>query len=141
MNLNVAVVTGNLTADPELREFGDDGQLCKLRVAVNERVKEGGEWVERPNFFTVTVFGAQAKSCAEYLSKGRAVAVKGRLRWQEYEGSDGDRRQSVELVASQVQFLSSAGGERNGGQEPGESGARRTPAPAAETDDDDDLPF
>jgi single-strand DNA-binding protein len=143
MNLNTAVVTGNLTADPELREFGSGQRLCRLRVAVNERTKQDGEWVERANFFTVTAFGAQAESCATYLAKGRAVAVQGRLRWREYEGAGGERREAVEIVASQVQFLGSGRAPQNGGPADGGEAAPQ-PAGRQATEargDDDDLPF
>ena len=119
-NVNVVVITGNLTRDPELRSTPAGTAVCKLRVAVNSRRKDGqsGEWVDKPNYFDVTVWGAQGENCANYLSKGRPVAVQGRLEWREWEAKDGSgKRQSVEIIADAVQFLSSprddAGG--NGG--------------------------
>jgi single-strand DNA-binding protein len=106
-NINTVVITGNLTRDPELRYAGDTS-LCKLRVAVNGRRKDqSGEWVEEPNFFDVTVWGAQGESCANYLAKGRPVAVEGRLDWGEWEDKGGGKRQSIEIIANSVQFLGS----------------------------------
>lgn len=120
-NVNVVVITGNLTRDPELRHLGSGTAVCKLRVAVNSRRKDGqsGEWVDKPNYFDVTVWGAQGENCANYLSKGRPVAVEGRLDWREWEDQGGNKRQSVEIIANTVQFLGSrdgsGGGNGNGG--------------------------
>ena len=112
-NVNVVVITGNLTRDPELRHTGGGTAICKLRVAVNSRRKDGqtGEWIDKPNYFDVTVWGAQGENCANYLAKGRPVAVEGRLDWREWEAKDGGgKRQSVEIIANSVQFLGSRDG-------------------------------
>src|SRR5689334_22288093 len=119
-NLNVVVVTGNLTRDPELRSLPSGTSVCKLRIAVNSRRKDqSGEWVDKPNYFDVTVWGAQGENCATYLSKGRPVAVEGRLDWREWEAKDGGKRQAVQIIANTVQFLGSrdgsGGGNGNGG--------------------------
>ncbi|MGA2928523.1 MAG: single-stranded DNA-binding protein [Solirubrobacteraceae bacterium] len=106
MNINRVVLTGNLTRDPELRATPGGLSVCKLGIAVNTRRKNGqtGEWEEKPNYFRVTVFGRQADSCGQYLSKGRPVAIDGRLEWSQYE-SEGVRRESIEIIADTVQFL------------------------------------
>ncbi len=109
-NVNTVVITGNLTRDPELRHMPSETFVCKLRVAVNGRRKDGGsgEWVEKPNYFDVSVWGAQGENCANFLAKGRPVAVEGRLDWREWEAKDGSgKRQGVEIIASSVQFLGS----------------------------------
>jgi single-strand DNA-binding protein len=131
-NVNVVVVTGNLTRDPELRHLGSGTAVCKLRVAVNSRRKDGqtGEWVDKPNYFDVTVWGAQGENCAQYLSKGRPVAVEGRLDWREWEDQGGNKRQSVEIIANSVQFLGSrdgGGGGGGGGQAPAANGGGFSP--------------
>jgi single stranded DNA-binding protein len=85
-DVNVVVITGNLTRDPELRTTQGGTSVCELRVAVNSRRKNtSGEWIDKPNFFNVTTFGSQAENHAEYLGKGRPVAVEGRLDWSEWE--------------------------------------------------------
>ncbi len=151
-NVNVVVVTGNLTRDPELRSTPGGTSVCKLRVAVNSRRKDGqsGEWVDKPNYFDVTVWGAQGENCANYLSKGRPVAVEGRLDWREWEAQDGSgKRQSVEIIANSVQFLGSrdgaAAGNGNGGFTPASDAAADTSdfegAAAATGGGDDDIPF
>ena len=116
-NINVVAITGNLTKDPELRSTPSGTSVCKLRVAVNSRRKDGqsGEWVDKPNYFDVTVWGAQGENCANYLSKGRPVAVEGRLDWREWEAQDGSKRQAVEIIANSVQFLGSRSDNAGGG--------------------------
>jgi single-strand DNA-binding protein len=147
-NLNVVVVTGNLTRDPELRSLPSGTSVCKLRVAVNSRRKDqSGEWVDKPNYFDVTVWGAQGENCATYLSKGRPVAVEGRLDWREWEAQDGSKRQSVEIIANSVQFLGSrdeaAGG--NGiaprSDVPADTSDFEDSEPAGVGSSGDDIPF
>jgi single-strand DNA-binding protein len=110
-NINRVVLTGNLTADPDLRHLPSGASVCKLRLAVNTRRKHGatGEYVDKPNYFDVIVWGAHGENCARYLAKGRPVAIDGRLEWREWRADDGARRQAIEVIAEVVQFL---GGER-----------------------------
>jgi len=118
-NINRVVLTGNLTRDPELRNTPSGTSVCSLRLAVNTRRKDAqGQWVDKPNYFDITVWGAQGENCAQYLSKGRPVAVDGRLEWREFTDKDGNNRQAVEIVADSVQFLGSRedGGNGNGGR-------------------------
>jgi single-strand DNA-binding protein len=154
-NINVVVITGNLTQDPELRHTGGGTPVCELRVAVNSRRKDGstGEWVDKPNYFNVTVWGAQGENCANYLSKGRPVAIEGRLDWREWEAKDGGgKRQAVQIIANSVQFLGSrdggGGGNGNGnGFTPQSDTPTDTsdydaaPAGASGGGGDDDIPF
>ncbi len=114
-NINKVVLTGNLTRDPELRSTPSGFQICELRVAVNTRRKDNqsGEWVDKPNYFDVKIFGRQGENAAQYLSKGRPVAIDGRLDWSEWQDKDtGKNRQKVEIVAENIQFL---GGRDDGG--------------------------
>jgi single-strand DNA-binding protein len=152
-NINRVVLTGNLTRDPELRSTGSGTSVCSLRVACNTRRKDPttGDWTDKPNYFDVTVWGAQGENCATYLQKGRPVAIDGRLEWREWEAKDGSgKRQSVEIIADSVQFL----GSRDGGENGGQGGGRFTPqsdvpadtgdfqaAPASGSGSDDDIPF
>ena len=154
-NINRVTITGNLTADPELRHTPSGTAVCQLRVAVNGRRKDqSGQWVDKPNYFNVTVWGAQGENCANYLAKGRPVAIEGRLDWREWEAKDGGgKRQAVQIVANSVQFLGSRDGGGGGG---GGNGNGFTPpqsdtptdtsdydaAPAgAGGGGDDDIPF
>jgi single-strand DNA-binding protein len=161
-NINRVILTGNLTRDPELRATGGGLAICALRIATNTRRKDGqtGEWVDKPNYFDVTIFGRQGENAAQYLSKGRPVAVDGRLEWREFTDKEGNNRQAVEIVADNIQFLGGReegqggggyGGQQSGGFTPrsdipvdtgdfaaapvgGASAGQSTPA-------DDDIPF
>jgi single-strand DNA-binding protein len=115
-NINRVVLVGNLTRDPELRHTPSGMAVCSLRVAVNTRKKDqaSGEWTEKPNYFDVTVWGNQAESCNQYLSKGRPVGIDGRLEWREWDAQDGTKRQAVEIIADSVQFLGSRDGAPSG---------------------------
>ena len=106
-NINRVVLVGNLTRDPELRHTPSGMAVCSLRLAVNTRRKDSstGEWTEKPNYFDVTVWGNQGENCAQYLAKGRPVAIDGRLEWREWDAQDGTKRQAVEIIADTVQFL------------------------------------
>jgi len=129
-NVNVVVITGNLTRDPELRHTGGGTAVCELRVAVNSRRKDGntGEWMDKPNFFDVVVWGAQGENCATYLQKGRPVAIEGRLDWREWEAKEGGgKRQAVQIIANTVQFLGSRDGGGGGGQGNANGGGGFTP--------------
>lgn len=150
-NVNVVVITGNLTRDPELRHTGGGTAICELRVAVNSRRKDGqsGEWVDKPNYFDVVVWGAQGENCANYLSKGRPVAVEGRLDWREWEAKDGSgKRQAVQIVANTVQFLGSRDGS-GGGNGGGFTPSSDVPADSSDFEGaaaggggaEDDIPF
>lgn len=119
-SVNSVVLVGNLTRDPELRGAADGGTtICGLRLAVNGRRKAGDSWVDEPNFFDVTVFGGQAQACADHLAKGRQVAISGRLDWREWDASDGSgKRQAVQVIAEQVQFLGSPKSAQEAGEQP-----------------------
>ena len=157
-NINRVVLTGNLTADPDLRETPGGLKICKLRVACNTRRKDqSGQWVDKPNYFDVTVFGAQGENAHRYLSKGRPVAVDGRLEWREWADKEtGKNRQSVDIIADSVQFLGSrddqgGGGASQGGGDSFQGGSDvavdtsdfRQPAaaPVGASTGDDDIPF
>ena len=151
-NINRVIITGNLTSDPELRSLPSGTSVCKLRVACNTRKKDGasGEWVDKPNYFDVTVWGAQGENSARYLSKGRPVAIDGRLEWREWETPEGQKRQAVDIVADTVQFL---GGRDDAGGAPGGGGfTPRSDVPVDTSDfatapagggapSEDDIPF
>lgn len=150
VNINRVVLTGNLTRDPELRSTNSGTAVCSLRIACNTRRKDGsGQWVDKPNYFDVTVWGAMGENCNRFLAKGRPVAVDGRLEWREWE-KDGQKRQAVEVVADSVQFL---GGRDDGGGGGGGSSdftpreddftprADAAPAAARGAAPDDDIPF
>jgi single-strand DNA-binding protein len=143
-NINVVVITGNLTRDPELRHTGGGTAVSELRVAVNGRRKNGqtGEWEDKANYLDVTVFGSRAVAVCDCLSKGSPVAVDGRLDWQEWEAKDGSgHRQTVKIIANQVQFL---GKPKDTDEEAGATDSHeedRQPVAVGAGSEEEDIPF
>lgn len=133
MSINRVMITGNLTRDPELRQAGST-HVLGLRMAVNDRRKNQstGEWEDVANYVDVNIFGARAEALNRFLRKGSKVAVEGRLRWREWESPGGEKRQKLEVVADEVEFLS----PREGG------GESFTPPPAAGPEvEGEEIPF
>lgn len=155
MARGIAHVTlvGNLTRDPELRQTPNGASVCKLGVAVNSSFKDSsGQWQDKANFFDVTVWGQQGENCARFLSKGRQVAVDGRLEQRSWEAQDGGKRSAVEIIADTVMFL----GGQGEGSSPSGGGGRSSRSSSSEpaagdpdfkdidfnnSDDEDDIPF
>jgi single-strand DNA-binding protein len=147
MARGIAHVTlvGNLTRDPELRQTPNGTSVCQLGVAVNSSYKDSsGQWVEKPNYLDVVVWGTQGENCARYLSKGRQVAVDGRLDQRSWEAQDGTKRSKVEIVAETVMFI---GGQNEAREPVSRAGAQQAPGAAAQDDfrdidfGGDDIPF
>lgn len=104
--MNAVTLIGNLTKDPEMKQNGET-KICQLRVAENN----GSKSKEDPLFISVSAFGKQAETCGRYLTKGRPVAISGRLRFREWDAKDGGKRSEHSIVADRVQFLP---GSKNG---------------------------
>ncbi len=107
-SLNKVFLIGNLTRDPELRYTPTGTAVVNFGMAVNRRfTDQSGEKREDTCFVRITVFGKQAESCNQYLSKGRLVFVEGRLQYRSWE-AEGQKRSSLDVVADRVQFLGAA---------------------------------
>jgi single-strand DNA-binding protein len=140
-NINRVVLTGNLTADPDLRSLQSGTSVCKLRVASNTRRKVGDTWEDKPNYFDVTVWGAQGENAARFLSKGRPVAIDGRLEWREWTTDDGGKRQAIEIIADTVQFLGGSANGKSNGSSSDDDAEPAAPAASSSAGDDEDIPF
>ena len=103
-DIATATLSGNLTRDVELKALPSGTDVARLRVATTTRRRTGEEWVEKTNYFTVEVYGAQARSCAEYLSKGSRVLVDAELDWREWTDQQDHKREAVTFRARQVVF-------------------------------------
>jgi single-strand DNA-binding protein len=102
-DINQLTISGNLTADPELRHLQSGQTLCKIRIAHNERRKlESGDWIDHPQFFDVTLWSGVGEWIADNLTKGEKVVIAGRLRWREYDTADGDKRQAIDITADSI---------------------------------------
>ncbi|MFQ5507719.1 MAG: single-stranded DNA-binding protein [Leptospirillia bacterium] len=146
-SFNKTILIGNLTRDPELRYTPSGTAVTTLSLAVNHRYRQGEENREDVCFIDVVVFGKQAESCSQYLTKGGGVIVDGRLSQRRWEADDGTKRSKHEVVAQNVRFMPrrqdampASGGQQaavayGGGQPQG--GAELGPPDFT----DDDIPF
>ena len=115
--MNKVVIIGNLTRDPELRTTTTGVNVCDFTVAVNRRNRGNNQNGTQPeaDFFRVTAWRQLGENCAKFLAKGRKVCVTGPVSARAYQGNDGNTRVSLEVVADDVEFLSSRNEGENGG--------------------------
>jgi len=150
-SLNKVFLMGNLTKDPELRYTPSGTAVADLRLAVNDSYTDReGKQVERTLFIDVVVWQRQAETASEYLSKGRAVLVEGRLQMDEWENQQGEKRSKIRVVAQRVQFLGSPRGEGGGAPPAAQPAGAGRAAPGSRPPDEvpgpedvgeDDIPF
>jgi len=122
--VNKVILIGHLGADPDMRYTPSGAGVCELRVATSESWKDkNGQRQERTEWHRVVVWGKTAEICAKYLAKGRQVYIEGRIQTRTYDDKEGQKRYITEVIANDVQFLSS--GRDGGGAGAGGGGARR----------------
>ena len=141
MSFNKIILVGNLGRDPELRYTPQGTPVCSFSMATNERRKDkSGEMQDHTTWFKVTLWNRQAETAAQYLQKGRPVYIEGRLRVEEYTDRDGKQRHSLEVNATDMQFI---GGGARSEEQPMERAAAAPggTSPAAPEMADDDIPF
>ena len=134
-SLNKVLLIGNLTRDPDLRYTSAGTAVANLRLAVNRTFVVQGDKREETLFIDVVAWGKQAETCAEYLAKGSAILVDGRLQSREYDARDGSKRTVVEVVTDTVQFLTRKPGV------PPAAGAGSEIAAGSAAGAEDDVPF
>lgn len=147
-SFNTITLVGNLGRDPELRYTPQGTPVCSFTMATNEKRKDkSGEFQDQTTWFRVTLWGRQAETASQYLTKGRPVYIVGRLRIEEWTDRDGKQRYTLEVHATDMQFIGGRGDEAAGGG--GGSGPRPEPpvrpaggggGPATDIEDDD-IPF
>ena len=103
--VNKVILVGNLGKDPEVRYVQSGNAVCTLRLAVNERRKEGDQWKDHTEWMDVVTFGKTAENAGQYLQKGRQVYVEGRMQTRQYKDKEGHEKWRTEVVANQVLFL------------------------------------
>jgi len=114
-SLNHVLIAGRLTRDPDLRYTPSGTAVCNFRLASGRRFKDqSGEWRDDPTFVNVVTWKKTAENCGEYLKKGSAVLVEGRLQSRSWETEDGQKTSVLEIVAQRVQFLDRVGGPEKG---------------------------
>lgn len=132
--MNKSVLVGNLTKDPEIRVTNGDISVCTFMLAVN-RPFSNSQGEREADFIPIVVWRQQAENCSKYLQKGSKVAVSGSIRTRTYEAQDGTKRYTTEVVADEVQFLSTKGTSE------GHVQGKTIDAPAMEIVVEEDLPF
>lgn len=134
--MNKVILIGNLTRDPDYGETQSGISFCNFSIAVNRPYNDSnGE--RQTDFFNIKTWRGQADNCAKYLRKGSKVGVVGSLQTRAYEDNDGNKRNVTEIVANEVEFLSSA----NKSDDSGETTRAQRSRPELEPIDDGDLPF
>jgi len=146
MSFNKVILVGNLGRDPELRYTPQGTPVCSFSMATNERRKDKtGEMQDQTTWFRVTLWGRQAETASQYLTKGRPIYIEGRLRVEEWTDRDGKPRHTLEVHATDMQFIGGGRGEEGGAAPARAAAAARSDSgePAAEPTDpgDDDVPF
>jgi len=151
-SMNKVFIMGNLTRDPELRYVPSGAAVTNFTVASNRVYKDKtGEKKEDVSFVKVIVWGKMAETCGEYLTKGRPVLVEGRLQSRSWEGQDGQKKNTLEVIALNVQFLGSRGDkveDTSFREKPGDVGSvdldmESGPGPGMRdsSNEKDDIPF
>ena len=128
MSFNKIILVGNLGRDPELRYTPQGTPVCSFSLATNERRKDKtGEMQDQTTWFKITLWGRQAETASQYLTKGRPVYIEGRLRVEEWTDRDGKPRHTLEVHATDMQFIGAGAGAGGAGRSE-EAQAERTPA-------------
>lgn len=139
MSFNKVILVGNLGRDPELRYTPQGTPVCSFSMATNERRKDKtGEMQDHTTWFRITLWGRQAETASQYLTKGRPVYIEGRLRVEEWTDRDGKQRHTLEVHATDMQFI---GGGRGAEEPPMEKAAAAGAASEQADLADDDIPF
>ena len=144
MSFNKVIIVGNLGRDPELRYTAQGTPVCTFSVATNEKRKDkNGEMQDHTTWFRITLWNRQAETASQYLQKGRQVYIEGRLRVEEYVDRDGKPRHSLEVHATDMQFIGGRGGDDMPAERAASASAGRGPGAASSEPDltDDDIPF
>jgi single-strand DNA-binding protein len=140
MSFNRIILVGNLGRDPELKYTTQGTPVCNFTMATNEKRKDKtGEMQDVTTWFRVTLWGRQAETASQYLSKGRPVYIEGRLRVDEWTDKDSKARYTLEVHATDMQFI--GGGRSDDAPSSGARASSHDSAPAERDAVDDDVPF
>jgi single-strand DNA-binding protein len=140
MSFNKIILIGNLGRDPELRYTPQGTPVCSFTVATNEKRKDrAGETQDFTTWFRVTLWGRQAETASQYLTKGRPIYVEGKLRLEEWTDRDGKQRHTLEVHATDMQFI--GGGRADEGGTTISKPSTTDQAPSDADLSDDDIPF
>ena len=134
-SFNKVILIGNLTKDPEIRYTPNGTAVASFSIAINRKYKQGDELKEEVCYIDIVVFGKQAETCGQYIKKGNAIIVDGRLNQRRWETEDGQKRSKHEVVAQSVRFLSKRDDSSKEGPIDDTSGHSQSDTP------ENDVPF
>ena len=129
--INRCFLCGNLTRDPEIKATTSGMSVVTFGIAVNDRKKQGDEWVDVPNFFDCVMFGSRAEKISSFLAKGSKVSIEGKLRWSQFTTKSGEKRSKVEIIVEEIEIM------RENRIEPKPQVSEQVPVDVYE----DDVPF
>ena len=145
-SFNKVIILGNVTRDIEIRHTAGGTAVADVGLAVNDRRKQGNEWVDEVTYVDVTLWGRTAEVAGEYLGKGSPVLIEGRLKLDTWQTNDGQKRSKLKVVGERLQLLGQRSGSQGQGtqvrqqadefSEPEPAGSAAGGLPA-----DDDIPF
>lgn len=150
MSFNKITIVGNLGRDPELRYTPQGNAVCNFSMATNEKRRDkSGEMIDTTTWFRITLWGKQAENASKFLTKGSSVYIEGRLKVDEWSDRDGKAKYTLDVTATDMQFIGSRSDDMSGGHSGGGSNFQdndftdevssvgsSSPAPG-----DDDIPF
>lgn len=148
MSFNKITIVGNLGKDPELRYTPQGNAVCNFSVATNEKRRDkGGDFQDVTTWFRITLWGKQAENASKYLTKGSPIYVEGRLRVEEWSDRDGKTRYTLDVQATDMQFIGSSRGDdysgapNDYGDEPASNSSSAAATGGFSGPTDDDIPF
>ena len=127
MAINKVMLSGNITSEPELKQGKSGLPILAFGIAVNDRIKRGDNWEDKPNFFDCYMFGDRAAKIKQYLSKGSKVVIEGKLNWHQWEDKQGNKRSSIDVKVEDIELMD--GKKQQASQAPAPA-AQRFAAPA-----------
>lgn len=119
MDLNQFLIIGRLVRDVEIKSTPGGVTVAKITIANNQKIKKNGQWVDVASYFDIVLFGQSANNLAQYLTRGKQIAVSGALRQDRWTDNAGNNRTKISLIASQLQLL---GGTQNQNQNQNRNG-------------------
>ena len=143
MSINRVNISGHLTRDPELRMTPKGTQVLSFGIAVNDRRRnpETGEWEDYPNFVECTMFGTRAEAVSRFLAKGNKVSIDGKLRFNQWETKDGQKRSRLTVIVDTIDFMSQGNVSANRPAAPTQPAPAVPDVPAVMDVYDEDIPF
>ena len=139
-SVNKVILIGNLTRDPQKIDTSSGNTMVNISIATNDRRKNGETWEDFPEYHSVLTFGNQADNALTYLSKGRKVYIEGKLQTRKYTDKDGNERRKTDIIAQNIQYLSTKSEESSTGYSSSKASGFSAPT-SSSMDSNEEIPF